>query len=344
MAENEYVIVNKADFEKIGNAVRASNGTTDKYSISELADAVANSIVPPTNEAYKMLTTNASGNTQWVDRLAYPLDNATTYIDSGNGMKIVMITKDLPTLEQLQNGTFTFWFCKELSNGTKEENSYSGVTASAMDENNVLWIFSGAVGEESRDFGFACLEDNFTFQGLTIPEKGVYVMYYEEPDGGGKQMATRLSQEPSYTKAYVSGVAFGEKSTPDYTWDGVFVENKKLETKYLPDVVLNQINQLSGEVSSMWDSINSAQSTADSALTNANSASDEVRSVRTAVSEVKTTANNAQTTANKAQTTAQSALSMLPTVTSTDSGKFLRVSSTGKWVAEAIASAEGASF
>ena len=45
-----------------------------------------------------------------------------------------------------------------------------------------------------------------------------------------------------------------------------------------------------------------------------------------------------------AQTTADKALSMLPTVTSSDSGKFLRVSSTGKWVAEAIASAEGASF
>lgn len=130
-------------------------------------------------------------------------------------------------------------------------------------------------------------------------------------------------QRPSYTKEYVSGVAFGEKSTPDYTWDGVFVENKKLETKYLPDVVMNQLKQLSNEVSSMWDSIRSARSTADSALTNANSA---------------------QSTANKAQTTAQSALSMLPTVTSTDSGKFLRVSSAGKWVAEAIASAEGASF
>lgn len=130
-------------------------------------------------------------------------------------------------------------------------------------------------------------------------------------------------QRPSYTKSYVSGVAFGEKSTPDYTWDGVFVENKKLETKYLPDDVMNQLKQLSGEVSSMWDSISSARSTADNALTNA---------------------NKAQTTANKAQTTAQSALSMLPTVTSTDSGKFLRVSSTGKWVAEAIASAEGASF
>ena len=158
-------------------------------------------------------------------------------------------------------------------------------------------------------------------------------------------MATRkVSQEPSYTKAYISGVAFGEKSTPDYTWDGVFVENKKLETKYLPDVVMNQLKQLSGEVSSLWDSINSARSTADSALTNANSALNEVRSVRTAVSEVKTTANNAQTTAENAQTTADKALSVLPTVTSSDSGKFLRVSSTGKWVAEAIASAEGASF
>ena len=45
-------------------------------------------------------------------------------------------------------------------------------------------------------------------------------------------------------KNYVSGVAFGEKSTPDYTWDGVFVENKKLETKYLPDDVMNQLKQL----------------------------------------------------------------------------------------------------
>lgn len=95
-------------------------------------------------------------------------------------------------------------------------------------------------------------------------------------------------------KQYVSGVAFGEKSTPDYTWDGVFVENKKLETKYLPDVVMNQLYQLSDDVYSLRHSIN-----------------------------------------NKKE---------LPTVTSTDSGKFLRVSSTGEWVAEAIASAEGVSF
>lgn len=74
-------------------------------------------------------------------------------------------------------------------------------------------------------------------------------------------------QRPSYTKAYVSGVAFGEKSAPDYTWDGVFVENKKLETKYLPNDLMNQLKELSSEVSSMWDSINSTRSTADTAQT-----------------------------------------------------------------------------
>ena len=196
MAGNEYVIVNKADFEKIGNAVRTSNGTTDKYSISELADAVANSIVPPTNEAYKMLTTNASGNAQWVDRLAYPLDNSTKYIEGGGGLRYVLITKDLPTLEQLQNGTFTFWLCQELTDGTKEEASYSGVTAIAQDENNILWAFvpgntstlkQSSSSSSSGPVGLVCLEDNFTFEGeLTISEKGVYVMYYEEPNGGGK--------------------------------------------------------------------------------------------------------------------------------------------------------------
>ena len=102
-------------------------------------------------------------------------------------------------------------------------------------------------------------------------------------------------------KQYISGVAFGEKSTPDYTWDGVFGENKKLETKYLPNDVMNQLKQLSNEVSSMWDSINKMW--------------DSIN--------------------NKKE---------LPTVTSTDSGKFLRVSSAGEWVAEAIASAEGVSF
>lgn len=179
-------------------------------------------------------------------------------------------------------------------------------------------------------------------------------------------------QESKPIRNYVSGVAFGEKSTPDYTWDGVFIENKQLETKYLPNDVMKQLEGLSDDVSLLWGRTSSAQSTANNALTNANSALSEVKGTQitannaqtaannaqttadkaqtaadkaqTTASKAQTTANNAQTTAENAQTIAQSTLSMLPTVTSTDSGKFLRVSAEGKWVAEAIANAEGASF
>ena len=103
-----------------------------------------------------------------------------------------MITKDLPTLEQLQNGTFTFWLCQELSDGTKEETSYSGVTAITQDENNILWLFApgntfkqSSSSPSSGPIGLVCFEDNFTIGELTIPEKGVYVVYYEN-SGGGK--------------------------------------------------------------------------------------------------------------------------------------------------------------
>lgn len=45
-------------------------------------------------------------------------------------------------------------------------------------------------------------------------------------------------------KSYISGVAFGEKSTPDYTWDGVFVENKKLDKNYISKDILQQIEKI----------------------------------------------------------------------------------------------------
>lgn len=69
MAE-EYVIANKADFEAIANSVRQKTGSTDKYSIGALANAMANTVVPPvptTNPENKYLTTNENGIIEWAN-------------------------------------------------------------------------------------------------------------------------------------------------------------------------------------------------------------------------------------------------------------------------------------
>ena len=65
MAENEYVIVNKADFEKIGNAVRASNGTTDKY--SEMVRLVADEGKALTDGTNTTTCTDVSSAEGWTE-------------------------------------------------------------------------------------------------------------------------------------------------------------------------------------------------------------------------------------------------------------------------------------
>lgn len=64
MAE-DLVVVKKSEFEKIANAARAASGSEDKYSISELADAVANSIVPPPVESNEYLVAKDDGKVKW---------------------------------------------------------------------------------------------------------------------------------------------------------------------------------------------------------------------------------------------------------------------------------------
>ena len=64
MAE-EYVIVNKEDLEVIADAARNQTGTDDKYSISELAQAMANVFVPTVTEKWQMLYTDNNSELNW---------------------------------------------------------------------------------------------------------------------------------------------------------------------------------------------------------------------------------------------------------------------------------------
>lgn len=66
----EYVIVDKSDLEIIANSVRDKTNSTDKYSINQLANAMANTIVPPVptdNPKNKYLVTNENGIVEWAD-------------------------------------------------------------------------------------------------------------------------------------------------------------------------------------------------------------------------------------------------------------------------------------
>lgn len=100
-----------------------------------------------------------------------------------------------------------------------------------------------------------------------------------------------------------------------------------------------------------------AATSAESAAESASKASELADSVETAETNAVTAANNASWSANKAEASAAAAAESaaaaaesakqaegLPTVTTDDAGKFLRVSSGGTWEAESVTAAEGVSF
>ena len=83
MAE-EYVIVDKTDLETIADSVREKSSTTDKYSVAALAEAIANTIVPPLptdNPGNKQLVTDSTGKAKWIDQYCSVAKSVTTVLE-----------------------------------------------------------------------------------------------------------------------------------------------------------------------------------------------------------------------------------------------------------------------
>ena len=83
MAE-EYVIVDKTDLETIADSVREKSSTTDKYSVAALAEAIANTIVPPLptdNPGNKQLVTDSTGKAKWIDQYCSVEKSVTTVLE-----------------------------------------------------------------------------------------------------------------------------------------------------------------------------------------------------------------------------------------------------------------------
>ena len=107
-----------------------------------------------------------------------------------------------------------------------------------------VWVSSGESGtlfaEDYLDFGngsfsasgmsLFIMTDNFEFNGVVFPGKGVYFVSKKNGE-------------------YTTGIASADSDTPEITWDGNIGEIKKLDEKFLPDMLILYVhNNAGGEV------------------------------------------------------------------------------------------------
>lgn len=159
-----------------------------------------NSTVPSTNGApYQQLVTDGSGNTKWEDRLAY--EDSRVIIDSGHGVQYVKVSDEVPSWASI-DAPIKVWGSDGTNSTTNPEQYIDLGNGSFAGNGTPLFIAT----------------DNFVFNGMAIPEKGVYFL--------------------SMAGVYMTGIASADSDTPEITWDGSLGEIKKLDEKFLPEPLI----------------------------------------------------------------------------------------------------------
>ena len=152
-------------------------------------------------EPYKSLVTDGEGNVKWEDRLAY--DDSKVVLDAGNGVQYVKVADEVPSWASI-DAPIKVWVSNGTSSTTNPEEYIDLGNGSFMGNGTPLFITT----------------DNFVFNGIAIPEKGVYFL--------------------SMAGVYITGIASADSDTPEITWDGSFGGIKKIDEKYIPSE-LNEI-------------------------------------------------------------------------------------------------------
>ena len=152
-------------------------------------------------EPYKSLVTDGEGNVKWEDRLAY--DDSKVVLDAGNGVQYVKVADEVPSWASI-DAPIKVWVSNGTSSTTNPEQYTDLGNGSFMGNGTPLFITT----------------DNFVFNGIAIPEKGVYFL--------------------SMAGVYMTGIGSADSDTPEITWDGSFGGIKKIDEKYIPSE-LNEI-------------------------------------------------------------------------------------------------------
>ena len=148
-------------------------------------------------KAYQQLVTDGEGNAKWEDRLAYDDSKVVVPVPSGRA-QYVKVADEIPSWASI-DAPIKYW----LSNGTND----TEITEDHTDFGNGSFM----VGD------FVCIiaTDNFKFNSLVFPEKGVYFSFV--PD-----------------VVYVTGIARAISDTPEIIWGGDVGTLKTIDPKYIP--------------------------------------------------------------------------------------------------------------
>ena len=175
-----------------------NDAASGKINVDSRGMLKPNSTVPSTNgSSYQQLVTDGSGNTKWEDRLAY--DDSKLVVDTGHGAQLIKVSDEVPSWASIDS-PIKVWDSNG-HNATVPPEEY-------IDLGNGSFTGNGAP--------FFITTDNFEFNGLVIPEKGVYFF--------------------SMAGVYMTGVASADSDTPEITWDGNIGEIKKIDEKFLPEI------------------------------------------------------------------------------------------------------------
>ena len=199
-----------------------NDAASGKINVDNRGMLKPNSTVPSGSAPYQQLVTDGNGNATWEDRLAY--EGSRVVFDVGD-VQFVKVSNEIPSWVSV-DASMKYW----LSNGMK----------GTIPASHYVDLGNGSfLADEYAGF---ITTDNFEFNGVVFPEKGVYFLQMS-PD------------------VYISGVASADSDTPEITWDGSFYAIKKLDEKFLPDMLILYATK-GGEVLKSKDAAKSEYPTA----------------------------------------------------------------------------------
>ena len=192
-----------------------NDAASGKINVSANGVLKPNSTIPSTNGAsYQQLVTDGEGSVKWEDRLAY--DDSKLVVDDGDGTQFVKVSDEIPSWASVDSPI------KVWKNFRHDGSEISEVT----DAEDFTPLGDGSIFNSA---GIFAMTDNLEFDTLVFPEKGVY--FFSTPD------------------FYVSGITSADSDTPEITWDGNAGEIKKIDKKFLPDMLILYVhNNAGGEV------------------------------------------------------------------------------------------------